>query len=216
MRRARTLSSASVASAISNSMQRLMLVLASALWGLVAIRVFRSTTNGLALTRASKRIYARILEIRLYSADPGLVWRAQKALLAENLRFLALLASPVLILTSAFALLYKPLDVRLGARPLAAGETAVVTMPAPEIPLVALPGIVIETPPVRNSADGTVAWRIRATSPQNGVLTFRNGAHVIHPSHQDWLLWFFVISSVTAAFDAGFRKFRSAEKSKTK
>jgi hypothetical protein len=144
----------------------------SAIWGVLASLVFRRFTNRQAVRAVINRIYARLLEIRLCSEEPSLVWRAQKALIVENLRFLARIAPAVLIMSVPFASLYSQFDAIYGAAPLEVGRTAIVTLlgDAPAV-LQTPPGIDIETPPVKDSADHEISWRIRALAATRGQLS---------------------------------------------
>jgi hypothetical protein len=151
----------------------------SVIWGLLASLIFRRFTDRAALRVVRKRMYAHLLEIRLYSEEPGLVWNAQKALFADNLRFLALTARPVLIMAVPFALLYSPIDSIYGWRPIEVGHSAVVTLQIPEelaqdtpYLLRPPPGIFVETPPVRIFGARQISWRVRALMPVRGTLRF--------------------------------------------
>lgn len=149
----------------------------SVLWGVVAFWIFRQFTDLAALRTVLKRLYAHLLEIRLYSEEPSLVWGAQKALIADNFQFLALMALPVLIMALPFAFLYGPLDSIYGWGPIEVGHSAVVTMqlsrePGANVNLVAPPGIAVETPPVRDLAERQISWRIRALRPVRARLRF--------------------------------------------
>jgi hypothetical protein len=158
----------------------------SVLWGLLALLVFRRFTNRAALRKVRKLIYAHLLEIRLYSDEPALVWNAQKALLLDNLRFLALTALPILIMAVPFALLYSPLDSIFGWGPIEVGHSAVVTLYTTRHMSFTLrppPGIVVETPPVRAFAEHQISWRIRALMPVQGSLRFASpGMHDVSRS----------------------------------
>ncbi len=155
----------------------LTLAIISALWGLLTFWVFARFADAAALRVVRKRIYARLLEIRLYSEEPSLVWSAQKALLVDNLRFLGLMVKPVLILGIAFALLYSQLDSVYGWGPLEIGHSTTVTVPlesdSQTYELLPPPGIVVETPAVRDLTDRQIVWRIRAMSPVDGNLLVR-------------------------------------------
>jgi hypothetical protein len=147
-------------------------------WGLLAFAVFRRFTDRAALRIVRKRLYAHLLEIRLYSEEPALVWKAQKALLVDNVRFLMLTAKPILIMAVPFAFLYSPVDSIYGWRPIEVGHSAVVTLQMSREPvandasyiLQSPPGIAVETPPVRSFAEHQVSWRIRALTPVSGNL----------------------------------------------
>jgi hypothetical protein len=150
------------------------LILISAVWGVIAWWVFHRVLNYAAMRTIVRRIYARLLEIRLYSEEPALVWRAQGALIADNLRFLMVMAPPVVILALPFALLYGPLDSIYGYGPIPLGHSAVVTtqfVSGATYQLAAPAGITVETPPVRDFTDHQVSWRIRAIAPVVGTLS---------------------------------------------
>jgi hypothetical protein len=148
------------------------LAVLSAIWGALAVLVFRRVTNRSAVRAAINRIYARLLEIRLYSDELSLVWRAQKALIADNLKFLARIAPAVLLMAVPFALLYPQLDAIYGAAPLETGHTATITLTSDATGILQVPtGIQIETAPVKDPTDREVSWRIRALAPTRGTLT---------------------------------------------
>jgi hypothetical protein len=131
-----------------------------------------------AVRAAGKCLHARLLEMRLYSSEPALMWAAQKALLRDNLRWLALMLPPALVLALPLAWLFMQLDSIYGRGPLPVGAAAVVTVqlksalqPADAAStLQAPPGIVVETPPVRVFAERQISWRIRALRPVHGNL----------------------------------------------
>jgi len=151
-----------------------------AIWGVVAFLVFRRFTDHAALRRVTRRLYAHLLEIRLFSDEPALVWKAQKALLVDNAHFLARIALPVLIMAVPFALLYAPLDSIYGSAPLEVGHSVIVTAQLShelandaQYSLEPPPGIVVETTAVRDFAGRQVSWRIRALGPMRGQLRLR-------------------------------------------
>ena len=133
-----------------------------------------------AVRAAGKRLQADLLEMRLYSSEPALMWRAQKALLRDNVRWLALMLPPALILGLPLAWLFIQLDGIYGRNPLPVGGVAVVTVqlkraldPADAAAtLQAPPGIAVEPPPVRVIARRQISWRIRALRPVRGNLRF--------------------------------------------
>ncbi len=149
-----------------------------AAWGLLTWFVFHRFTDHAALRAVRRRAYAYLMEIRLYSEEPALVWNAQKDFIVCNARILALLAKPVLIMALLFALLYEPLDSVYGWSPLATGHSAVVTVQMSRdlreddarLTIQAPAGVEVETPPVRVFAERQLSWRIRPQSRVRGVL----------------------------------------------
>jgi hypothetical protein len=152
--------------------------------GLAITLVFSRVTNLEALRKARKQIYAHLLEIRLYSAEPRLVWRAQVSLVRANLRLLAALAMPVLILTPPMAWLWLQFESIYGLAPLPVGQAAIVTaqmrVPVAEDRKPALEApreIAVETLPVRSFVDRQVSWRLRPNEPVSGALQLSFNGH---------------------------------------
>jgi len=180
----------------------------SLLWGLITYRVFHRFTDHATLRTVRKRLYTHLLEIRLYSEEPSLVWKAQTALIADNVRFLASIALPLLIMALSFALLYPSLDTVYGWGPLVVGRSAVVTVQLPQEPgasdtqyiLKAPTGIAVETPPVRDFAERQISWRIRPLLPVLGRL------HITLPGGGD-------VSRSIAAGDRRLSRYRRREPS---
>ncbi len=160
------------------------LVAISILFGCVTIWVFRHTTNLAAVRVTRNRIFAHLLEFRLYADEPALVWRAQIALIRENLRLLLLLLPPVLILGLPGFWLFTALETVYGVAPLRVGQPAVVTaqlvrpLSAKDDgwSLSAPASIAIESPPVRAAFDRQVSWRVRPLEPGLGTLQFALGS----------------------------------------
>jgi hypothetical protein len=140
-----------------------------------------------AVRAAGKRLQADLLEMRLYSSEPALLWSAQKALLRDNLRWLALMLPPALVLALPLAWLFVQLDSIYGRSPLPVGGVAVVTVQLERAlepvdaaaSLQAPPGIAVETPPVRVFAERQISWRIRALRPVHGKLRLVLRGHAI-------------------------------------
>jgi len=150
--------------------------------GIGLLWIFRKTSDQAAIRTTKKRLQARLLELRLYADDPRVVLAAQKALLAENLRYFGLMLRPALYATVPVVLLLIVMDGFYGRRPLEPGEAAILTaaldeQAAPDQPvrLKAPPGIVVETPAVHAVASREVSWRIRVEKPVAGELLLTSG-----------------------------------------
>jgi hypothetical protein len=151
---------------------------------MMALRLFPDRA---AVRAAGKRLQADLLEMRLYSSEPALMWAAQKALVRDNVRWLALMLPPALILALPLAWLFVQLDSIYGRAPLAVGAAAVVTVQLGRAlepvdaaaTLQAPPGIAVESPPVRIIARRQISWRIRALRPVRGELRLVLRGHVI-------------------------------------
>jgi hypothetical protein len=154
------------------------LTAASIVFGWVTVWVVRHTTNVAEVRIIRNRIFAHLLELRLFAAEPGIIWKAQRSLIVDNLRFCALMLPPALILALPTAWLLTQLDSIYGFEPLAMGKAAIVTAQLgselkqedQNSSLAAPPGILVETPPVRSLKDRQVSWQIRAVAPASGSL----------------------------------------------
>ena len=146
--------------------------------GIFTVWIFGRTTDLVGFRQTRKRLLAHLLEFRLFFDDPALIWRAQKAIVRENLRLIALLAPLALILTPAMAWLLLQLEAVYAYAPLAVGQPAVITAQITGelisgdagASLQAPPGISVETPPVRSATDRQISWRIRPLRPVCGSL----------------------------------------------
>jgi hypothetical protein len=66
--------------------------------------------------------------MRLYGDDPGVVWQAQKSLIASNLQYLGLTLRPAAWVALPLTLLLVHLEAFHGRAPLPLGRDAIVTM----------------------------------------------------------------------------------------
>ncbi len=187
----------------------LTLIPLSVVCGVVSAMVFRRFMPADS-RQTVNRILAHVMELRLFLDEPGLVLRAQRDLLRENVRLLGQLAVPVLITAPLFGLVVWQGDAVYGRAPLRAGESVVVTARVPggsdaEIRLSAPPEIAVETPAVRVPRLREVSWRIRPSRPFRGELPLSGGAEWVDipwPRASvlgfSWVAWFFGISAVCA------------------
>lgn len=157
-----------------------LLVAVSALAGLTVALAFRFTANLEALRATRKRMQAHLLEFRLFFDEPGLIWKAQVALLRDNLRLAGLLLAPALALALPLTWGMAQLDSAYGFRPLAAGEATVVTAQFHNdlragVELQGASGVAVETPPVRIAQDRQISWRIRANAGPGTVRLLAGG-----------------------------------------
>ncbi len=154
------------------------LAVLSALAGIGMLWLFARTSNQAAITRAKRRVYAHLMELRLFADDPALMWRAQRQLLAANARYLGLMLVPALVIALPMVLLLVRMDSYYGRAPLPVGADSIVTLEtrgaidpdAPAPGLEAPDGIAVETPAVRIPSERQVSWRIRALKPVSGAL----------------------------------------------
>jgi hypothetical protein len=158
--------------------------------GVAILWVYARTSNQAALKATKRKLYASLLELRVFADDPAVGWRAQKSLFAANLRYLGLSLKPALWLALPTALLILGLESFYGTAPLPVGRDAIVTIgmspswdpqtPPPQ--LTAPPEVQIEGPPVRAADIREISWRLRPTSQCSGVLRFNiDGRELPYP-----------------------------------
>lgn len=158
----------------------LPLTLLSAVAGVAMLWVFSKTSNQAGVKAVKRRVSASLLELRVYADEPAVTWRAQRSLLAANLRYLALSLKPALWMALPMGLLLVHLESFCGRAPLPLDREAVVTMgmarewnPQSPAPQLAAPAEVeVEGPPVRVVDAREVSWRIRPKSECSGELRF--------------------------------------------
>lgn len=150
----------------------------SLLAGIGMLWVFRRVSDQQRIRQARKRLNAHLYELRLFADEPRLIWRAQKGLFFANLRYIALMLRPAVILTIPMVVLLIQLDAYYGYEPLPVGKAALVTVqmngvldadappPALEVPA----GVAVETAPVRALREHQVIWRIRPRRSVSGAV----------------------------------------------
>jgi len=156
----------------------LTLIPISLLLGVAMLWVFARTANQKAIKAAKRRLQAYLYEMRLFTDEPSLVWKAHMGLLAANARYIGLMLVPAIVLTVPMVLLFAHLEAWYGRAPLPLGRAALVTVQmkaaldpaAPSPGLSAPPEVAVETPPVRVLSERQVSWRIRPKAPVSGVL----------------------------------------------
>jgi hypothetical protein len=158
----------------------LVLTLLAIAAGLGILWVYAKTSNQAALKSTKRKLYASLLELRVFADEPAVSWRAQRSLISGNLRYLALSLKPALWLAVPMTLLLVQLDSFYARAPLPAGRDAIVTMGmapswdphAPPPQLITPPEVQIDGPPVRVVDAREITWRLRPTAQCSGVLRF--------------------------------------------
>jgi len=147
----------------------------SALVGIGMLWVFRQTSNQQGMKTVKRRVYASLLELRVFADEPMVTWRAQKSLFAANLRYMGLALRPALVMAAPVALLLIHLEAFYGRAPLPVGQAAVVTMATTGLvagELQAPAAVAVETPPVHIVDEREISWRIRPLAAGSTRLQF--------------------------------------------
>jgi hypothetical protein len=150
----------------------------SVLLGVAMLWVFGRTSNQVAIRKVKGQLHAHLYEMRLFTDEPLLIWKAQWGLLKANVRYLAMMLVPALVLTIPMVLIFAQLECFYGYAPLKPGQEAIVTVqmkdgtPDP-IPVLRTPeGIAIGSPAIRVEGQRQISWRIRALRPVTGDMQF--------------------------------------------
>ena len=162
----------------------------SAAVGVGMLWVFRKTSNQERMKAVKRKVYAALLELRVYGDEPAVTWRAQKSLFAANLRYMSLALKPALWMVLPVGLLIIHLESFYGRAPLPVAREALVTVgmspnwspDAPAPVLTAPEHIVIDGPPVRVADVREVSWRIRPRAEGSGRLRFTFGDQAVTKS----------------------------------
>jgi hypothetical protein len=165
----------------------LSMVLPAVGTGLGFLWLFRLCSNQAALSAVKEKLQAHLLEFRLFSEEPALLWRSYKSLLELNMKYLALSLPSVLVAAVPLTILLSHFDCFYRWQPLPLGKGAVVTIQMkqgignlPALPQIEdAPGLAVETPAVRVFDQDQISWRIRPLEPISGVITIRVAGEAI-------------------------------------
>ena len=155
----------------------------STIIGVAMLWVFGKTSNQKRMKQIKRKVYASLLELRVFADEPGVTWRAQKSLFAANFRYMGLALKPALFLALPMVLLIIHMESFYSRAPLAVGREAIVTMGmAPgwdarsAAPTVKAPaGLEIAGPPVRAESAREISWRVVPRGEVSGQMLFQVG-----------------------------------------
>lgn len=144
------------------------LIFASLLTSVVLVGLFAITSNPAGILRARNRLLARTLELLLFQHDLRVSLAACGRLLWANAIYLFQLLWPMAVSLVPLVLIFVQMEAWFDLRPLALGETAVVTVTVDprqavmSTPLeLRVPALAeLSAPAVRAPARNEVAWRI--------------------------------------------------------
>jgi hypothetical protein len=176
--------------------------------GVVLALSFRRFANHAAIRRLRRRLWAHVLELRLFGEEPALAFGSLWGTAQTNLRLLAHALPPLLIAAPVIGLLAVPLSEFFTRTPLQTGGDTVLTVRLrrdAEVRLQTPSWVVVDAPPVHIPAAREISWRLRATAAKVGRCTIsaagetvakeldaRPGLHysgaVRSTSWTDWLL----------------------------
>lgn len=153
----------------------------SVLFGILALIVYKHTSNQEGIGATKQKIYASLFEIRLYNDDLGAISRAMGGILRHNVKYLGLNLVPILWLIVPFALTAFQLDAYYGYVGLETDDSTVVVVELkdgwqqsvglaadgvrPAVSLEIPEGLRLDSQEVWAPSTRELAWRLRAEAP---------------------------------------------------
>jgi hypothetical protein len=160
----------------------------SVVTGVLMLLVFKWTSNQKGVAAARGRMQGRLLEMRLFAADPVQVLRSAGMLLVDNLAYMRHLAVPMLILILPVVLLLVQAAAWYQYRPVRPGESVIVRvfvaegMSEQELNSITLdPGsaVTLETPPLRIPMENEINWRVNPDNSGRHTLAISAGGETV-------------------------------------
>jgi hypothetical protein len=145
------------------------LVLWPVLMGVVALQVYKYTSNQKAIIAVKKQISMHLLEIRLFRDDLIQVLKSTVTIVAKNFIYVGHNLVPLVVMLAPMVAIMVQLVANYAYEPSSRGSVELLHLkldPAAAVSskdvTIALPkGVVLDAPAVR-TADGQVFWRVRA------------------------------------------------------
>jgi uncharacterized membrane protein (DUF106 family) len=150
------------------SLPLLLVVLVSAVIGLLMVVVFRYTSDQKAIHVAKDQLKAHLLAVRLFQDQIPVVLASYGRILSGTGRYLKLAFKPLLYVILPLVLLIAQVDRYLGYVPLAAGEAFLLKVHTAnpdslnEVTLQLPPELTTTAPAVHVPSDNEIAWRLMA------------------------------------------------------
>ena len=94
----------------------------SVLLGMGMLWIFGRTSNQEAIRKAKDKPQTHLYEMRLFTDEPVLIWKAQGGLLTANARYLGLMLVPALAASVPVVLILSQLESFHGHSPLVTGQ----------------------------------------------------------------------------------------------
>jgi uncharacterized membrane protein (DUF106 family) len=159
--------------------------------GVLALWVFKKTSNQRRIADVKRRIHACLFEIRLFNDDVAAILRAQGEILRHVAHYQALALKPMIFILPPLVLIMTQLHAFYGFRGLEPGERALVRAvlvsgagersgtARPPITLALPAGLHLAADAVWAPELGEMLWQVAADSPGDYELAFTVGDQVI-------------------------------------
>lgn len=147
----------------------------SVLIALLAMLAFKFCSNPDAIARTRNRVFAYILEFRLFKDDVLGVFGIFGRVLVGTLAYMKHYLTPIAVMIVPIVLLLIQMSTWFDYRPLEPGETALLTVTLnPDADVLKTPvtlspseGIEVDTEALRIPAENQLVWRLKAVSPNS-------------------------------------------------
>ncbi|MFC1814564.1 hypothetical protein ACFL0M_01220 [Thermodesulfobacteriota bacterium] len=149
------------------------IIIISAISALIFLVIFKKTSNQEMIRQYKNKIFAHILEIRLYKDQPILTIKIIFSILRYNLIYLRYTLVPLLVMFPIIVVISVQLNNRYGYAPLASNlrfiiraeldkaVVADVSRGLERIRLETSDGIIVETSPMRIISQASIFWRAK-------------------------------------------------------
>ncbi len=157
------------------------------LGGIIALLVYKYTSNQAGITRAKGQIKMRLVEIRLFSHDLVMVVQATGHILFNNGKYLGLNIVPMLVMFVPIMSMLVQLEARYAFDPMEVGQEELLELELDlehcDVPVTAvrleLPAGVSQVGEPVRTPDGRVFWRVRAEAPGDWLMSIHVGDTVV-------------------------------------
>jgi len=169
---------------LQDNLPLVLVVLVSAVVGLLMVVVIRYTSNQRAIHDAKDRLKAHLLAVRLFQDQIPVVLASYGRILKGTAQYLKLAFIPLLYVIVPLTLLIAQLDRYLGFIPVETGQTFLLKVhtadPASlsEVSLQLPPELATTAAPVHAPAENEVAWRLMAEKDGNYEVNVAAGGQV--------------------------------------
>jgi hypothetical protein len=160
------------------------LFMISLLLGVAMLFVLKWVGDPRELDHSIRKMQAHIMEMRLFDAEPKLVFVAMGRMFWWNFRLLFSILKPTVVAALPMVLLFVHMEGYYGMRPLRPGESTVVTAKLSDFTparqgkvelLSVTDNVEVLTPAVRSEARGIVSWEVRGLQEGQGVVVLHSG-----------------------------------------
>ncbi len=161
----------------------LSITIISAIFGVLLLSVFKSTSNQEAITHIRDDVKANLLAIKLFKDSTFATFNSQIKLLSGSLKLLFYSVIPMMIMIIPVSLILVQLGLWYQFRPITAGDEYIIVKlelnekseTFPQVILESNPAAEIAAGPVRILSRKEVYWKIKPLENGNHYLTFMVG-----------------------------------------